>query len=118
MIRKSGYRFSLGTNAKRLPGDDDDSKKNSNPSGCTLQPVPNLLHQASAPASSCPYRIVVTGFGLHGWRHRVCFYKLRRHPELGWTDGWLSFKHIARDEWALILPGHRGCQIGLWRNRY
>jgi hypothetical protein len=36
MIRKSGYRFSLGTNAKRLPGDhaqtkkierDDDSKK-------------------------------------------------------------------------------------------
>jgi hypothetical protein len=36
MIRKSGYRFSLGTNAKRLPGDhaqtkkierDDDSRK-------------------------------------------------------------------------------------------
>ena len=54
-----------------------------NPSGSALQPVPNLLHQASAPASSCPYRIVVTGFELHGWRHRVCFHKLRRHPELG-----------------------------------
>ena len=71
MIRKSGYRFSLGTNAKRLPGDhaqtkrlerDDDSKK-SHPA-LVLRTLPALLsavqifsHSSAETASAqCPSR--------------------------------------------------------------